>query len=136
MRGAQLDDEARFDRQYQFVSAAALGLEWFERTVLWPLEPEERREFRKGLLMKVAAVIDEELRGPAFVEFLRGCAGRHRKGAASRRPPREADETGGSTRRLEAALRAFAKLGHEQGESAGDGTAQRPCSQADGAAES
>jgi hypothetical protein len=58
------------DRQCRFVTVASWCLAWLDQYALWPLQLEERKEFRKTLLLKVSAVVDEALRSDTFVWLL------------------------------------------------------------------
>jgi hypothetical protein len=114
-------NEEHFDRQFQFLSAASLWVAWYEMTTLWPLEREERKEFRKNFLLKVSAVIDDTLRSGPFLEMLRRFFDPY-PAEQPKEPPSEATtKAGASTSRaneaMEEAIQELMRVMKEKGES-------------------
>jgi hypothetical protein len=113
-------NENHFDRQFQFISAASLWVAWYEMTTLWPLEREERKEFRKKFLLKVSAVIDDTLRSGPFLEMLRRFSEPYPMNQTTDRPAETAGKTSASNSRANEAMEeAFRELMKVMKENAG-----------------
>jgi hypothetical protein len=101
MNPTQSGADGAFDRQCRFVSAVSWCLAWWDLYALWPLEVEERKEFRKKMLLEASALTDDALRSEAFVEllgqFLMGGGGdtgwARNPGCAAASPPREPQQS-------------------------------------------
>lgn len=69
------DTDDRLDRNSEFVSGASLILACVDAMLLWPLEPEEKKDFRRKLLVGLSAQVDDALRSDAFLGWLQTFVG-------------------------------------------------------------